>query len=58
MNGDGEISPEEIKKTLEAFGLKRTLPECKEMIQVANKGSGNNLNRVQFGDLLIPIMIY
>jgi Ca2+-binding EF-hand superfamily protein len=45
QNSDGEISPEEIKKTLESFGLKRTLDNCKEMIQQTNGGQGNSLNR-------------
>lgn len=46
QNGDGEISANEIKKTLEAFGMKRTLAEAKEMINSANGGKSDSLNRV------------
>lgn len=57
QNGDGEISPDEIKKTLESLGLKRTLDNCKEMIRTANNGNGDKLKRKEFGDLLFPIMV-
>lgn len=33
QDGNGEVTAEEIKKSLEAFGMKRTINECKEMIK-------------------------
>ena len=54
-DGDGRVTAEEIRRTLQSFGRSKTIEECQEMVRSVGGGS-EGLGRRQFGSLMLPVM--
>jgi len=55
-DGDGQITADEIYRTLQSFGIKKTIDQCSEMIRGAAGPQATSLDRVSFGDMMLPFM--
>lgn len=57
-DGDGRISVDEIRRTLQAFGVEKTVQQCEDMINTATDGGGaaNGLDRRAFHKMMLPYL--
>lgn len=55
-DGDGQITADEIYRTLQSFGIKKTIDQCSEMIRSAGGPHAASLDRVSFGEMMLPLM--
>lgn len=50
-NGDGKLEAGEIFRTLQSFGIEKTMQECKTLIS-ENSGGGDFVGREKFSDMI------
>jgi len=53
-NKDGEITAEEIYRTLLSFGMRRTPDQCRDMIREVSRNEA--IGREEFTRMMMPLM--